>query len=374
MSDYNEILAGGKPCVSYSDYPMTLVLRALTNNLRYRSKVQMPNREEIVRGVTQAISEATPMAIHRRDVTSFYESVPLTGLKSELLDSALLSPRARNVLKEFFNIHCGGAEVGLPRGLPVSAVLAELVMRRYDEQIRAHPGIYRYYRFSDDILIFAHDLRLDVDKMLTSILPTQFKLNPAKLSSIVLSGIDAKTHPYKSFEYLGYDFHLSNVAVEKGAQRAYSICIAESKIKKLKSRVILSAKRLKADGDANLFMDRIFFLTGNYRVARSRINIRAPKRRVKSGIYFNYRHSVESDDHPLLPRNSVRLKEMDGFLYSLLWGKKSEFHQVMNQKLSVVNRRNLRKAGFYKGFERALMRRFRPARIREIKAAWAYVR
>lgn len=334
----------------------------------------MPNRDEIVRGVCQAISEATPMAIHRRDVTSFYESVPLIGLKQELLNSALLSPRARSVLKEFFDIHCLNGTVGVPRGLPVSAVLAELMMRACDERIRAHPGVYRYYRFSDDILIFSHDRKLDVDVMLSTILPPELKLNPDKRRSITLSGVDARSHPYKSFEYLGYDFHISNEPIEKGLERPISICIARSKIKKIKSRVILSAKKLKADGDASLFIDRIHFLTGNYRVARSRINVRTPKRRVRSGIYFNYRHCVENPSHPHLPSNAVALKELDGFLYSLLWSPRSEFYQVIDRRLSVVGKRSLRRSGFFKGFDHGLMRHFRPDRIRQIKAAWAYVR
>lgn len=373
MLDYNEIMTGGKACVSYSDYSMTLVLRALANNLRYRGKVNMPNRDQIVRGVRQAISEATPMAIHRRDITSFYESVPLVELKQELLDSALLSPQARSVLKTFFDIHCFNSSVGVPRGLPVSAVLAELVMRTCDEQIRSHPGVYRYYRFSDDILIFSYDHKLDIDAVLNSILPVELKLNSRKHRSIVLSGADVHTYPYKSFEYLGYDFHLSNGPIEKGLPRPISICIAQSKIKKIKSRIILSAKKLAADRDALLFIDRIHFLTGNYRVARSRINVRTPKRRVKSGIYFNYRYCVESADR-LLPSNAVALKELDGFLYSLLWSPRSEFRRVIDQELSVVKKEKLRRSGFFKGFDHALMRHFRPDRIRQIKAAWAYVR
>lgn len=44
---------GGKPCVTYSDYQTTLVLRALASNIRYRTRVRMPNRDNIVRGVLQ---------------------------------------------------------------------------------------------------------------------------------------------------------------------------------------------------------------------------------------------------------------------------------------------------------------------------------
>jgi hypothetical protein len=374
MIDYNELIAGGKPCVSYSQYPITLVLRALANNLRYRTRVQMPDRNDIVKGVKQAIAEATPMAIHRRDIVSFYENIPLGDLKEQLLNTALLSPRARAVLAQFFAVHCGGSDVGVPRGLPVSAVLAELAMQRFDQVLRTSDGIYRYYRFADDILIFAYDTKLDVDKLLRSKLHNYLQLNEDKSRSIRLNGADASRHPYKSFEYLGYDFHLWNGTVEKQSMRPVSVCIASSKVRKLKTRVALAGKKFLAEADKALFIARIGFVTGNYSVGRSRINVKAPKRTVRSGLFFNYRHCQEPPEGVDLPSNAKVLRELDDFLHGMLWGKRSAVSQSLSQQLSIGQKQVLKRMGFSQGFQYKLMYKFHPSLIRKIKAAWVYVR
>jgi len=312
--------------------------------------------------------------VHRRDIEGFYESLPLPGLRDRLLNTAMLAPRARRVVKEFFDTHCHGSDVGVPRGAAISAVLAEIVMQPYDSAIRSHPGVYRYYRFSDDILIFSHDAPLDIDAVLTGIFPKSFVLNDDKKESVEILSTDKKSKDVMSFEYLGYKFSLLNAGIDAERKRPFSVTIAESKVRKMKSRLILSLKHLKKDNDSHLLMDRIAFLTGNYKVSRSKINVKAPKRRVRAGIYFNYRHCVDGDGSVNLPRNSVVLKELDGFKHSLLFGANSEFSALIKSKLSIIQQRRLRRMAFFHGFNDSIMRRFQPMRILMINRAWAYVR
>lgn len=225
LEDFVELTVGGKAAVTYLAYPITLVLRSLARNISYRTRLRMPNRDAIVRGVIQAAEDATPMVIHRRDLASFYENVPLEPVRDLLLRTPLLSPLASNVLEGFLDTHCGGQASGVSRGLAISAVLAELAMKPFDQAIRSHDSVYRYFRFSDDILIFTHDFDFDVDKFLMNTLPAGLTLNQDKYANIPMRG-DVSAKGYKSFDYLGYAFHLSErVDKQRSSKREIAVSI-----------------------------------------------------------------------------------------------------------------------------------------------------
>lgn len=389
---YSELKIGGKSCVFYADYAPTLVLRSLASNVRYRTRIKMPSRDGIVRGVIQTAEDATPMAIFRRDLESFYENIPLEPIKSLLLNSPTLSPKAVKVLESFLEVHCHGKARGLPRGLSLSAVLAELAMQDFDHAIRSNAKVHRYFRFSDDILIFSHDLGMDVDALLSNLLPCGLAINNKKKSQIILSGDEKERRSpprganpgshsnrdrsdYRSFEYLGYDFHLSTKVDKKDCRpRSVSVCIADSKINKMKSRIVLSLKSFKKTGHTNLLVDRLRFLTSNYGVTRTGVNVRGPKKRVNSGIHFNYRLCRNGEDSSHVPQYEDSLKKLDGFIQSLLFSSRSEFSPLVAAKASGQQVSVLRSLSFLRGYQVPMMVRFRPQHIGLIKAAWTYVR
>jgi len=372
LLDYFEREARGKRYYSYKDYSLTLVLRALGANIKYRTKTKMPSRDSIVRGVIQAVSDATPFSVHRRDISSFYENVPLNSLHDQLLNSPLLSPTARHVLEEFFNTHCNGSVTGLPRGVSLSAILAEVVMQPLDRVLRSHPDIYRYFRFSDDMLILTYRHDVDVDSILTDVLPTSFSLNPKKMDSLHFKN-EKKASGFQTFDYLGYDFAISNkVDRDPPAPRAIAVSIADKKIRRFKSRLILSFKFLKKNGDAAIFMDRVRFLASNYTVSRTGINYRGRKKSVNSGVYFNYRLCRNADVSAGLPRYEDKLAELDRFVQFMAFSPNSEFSGVVASKLSYIRKADLRKISFAKGYAEPMMMRVRANRISRIKAVWAY--
>ncbi|WP_082209223.1 antiviral reverse transcriptase Drt3a [Novosphingobium sp. B-7] len=374
LATFNELIIGGKDVVSYSDYASTLVLRSLAGNVKYRARLKMPNRDSIVRGVIQSAEDATPMAIFRRDIESFYENVPLKPIRDTLLGSALLSPNAVNVLEAFLEAHCKGKDRGIPRGLSLSAVLAELAMQNFDQSVRAHPSIYRYFRFSDDILIFSYDLSFDVDEFLKQSLPAGLTMNRKKRSDIRLDN-KGSAQGYYSFDYLGYAFHISAKSEKKEAlRRSVSVTVARSKVSKIKSRIILSLKSFNKSGDVRLLLDRIKFLSSNYCVRRTGINNYGPKKRVYSGIFFNYRFCRNAPSDPLLPRYEHTLSELDGFLNGLLFGGGSEFRLPVQNKTSAIQLAHLKALSFRKGYEIPMIATFSSQRIGVIKAAWAHAK
>lgn len=375
LSTYQEIRLGSKEGVAYSDYAVTLVLRSLASNIRYRTGIRMPSRDSIIKGVLQSVRDATPMAIFRRDITSFYESLPLAPIRSGLISTSLLSPMANRVLSEFLDVHCRGNSHGLPRGVSLSAVLSEYVMQDFDQHVLLHPEVYRYFRFADDILIFSYSQSLDVDSFLNRILPDGLALSPKpeKRANVLLP--DQKgVGGFKEFDYLGYDFSLSRKVDREGStRRNVSAVIAKSKLKRIKTRVIMSLKSFMQNRNMRLLIDRLRYLCSNFAVRRSGLSVQGPKRTIKSGIYYNYRHCVNSEFDAVLPKFEDGLKRLDGFMQNLLFAPSSEFRSAIAARATAAQRQSLKSLSFLAGFQVPMMVKFNSERLAAIKSAWAYV-
>ena len=142
LSKFNSFRLGGKPCVSYDDFESHLILRLVSRYVQRRLRVALPNRDAIVRGVIETLLDATPMRVLRRDLTSFYETIPTEPLKRRLLFDTAIPGTARHYLDSYFSTHCK-TESGLPRGVGLSALLAELAMQNFDSAITRLPGVFR---------------------------------------------------------------------------------------------------------------------------------------------------------------------------------------------------------------------------------------
>src|SRR3546814_3746768 len=94
--------------------------------------------------------DQTPIHVIRRDLSSFYETIPLEPVRSRLLYDTAIPRSVRHYLHQFYEHHCGVRVAGLPRGIGLTTILVELSMQQFDDAIRAIPGVYRYFRYSDD--------------------------------------------------------------------------------------------------------------------------------------------------------------------------------------------------------------------------------
>lgn len=121
----------GKACVSYTDFADNLILRAIVRHLKARLNVNMPNRNKIVRCTIESLADATPIFIYRRDITSFYESVPFPTIRDFLSRDSATPLKMRNFISAYFALHCASRDVGIPRGVGISPILA----RAYNEGI-----------------------------------------------------------------------------------------------------------------------------------------------------------------------------------------------------------------------------------------------
>jgi hypothetical protein len=357
-----------RSCVSLKNYGACLALRSISIHLSRKFHLRLMNRDEIVLGVIRALNDAAPMYIVRRDIRSFYESVPTQPLRDRLSLDTSISKAARQLLKQFFDFYCPGS-VGIPRGLSLSATLAELSLADFDRTIQRLPGVYRYFRFSDDILLFSYKQPDEIIHRMDHALPSGMGFNSTKSDIIPITNADKKRAKEVEFEYLGYRFSVSDLA--KGDRpKNVRVSLSQRKVSKLKTRIILSFKRFHKDKNYFLLRDRLRFLSGNYRVRRFGISAVKTSTHIKSGIYYSYRQCGAYAASKISPYDGRELKELDGFYFSLINSPKSRFSWLLKSRLSPQQYDELRSISFFQGFSKRIAIRLTPPQVREIKAAW----
>lgn len=367
LTGYLRTKVRSKFCVTYTSYPTNLVLRTVAAYLARRFRVVPANRDRAVAGAIESMMDATPFCVIRRDVTSFYESIDADSLRHRLIYDTSLPRSVRHYLTLFFDAHCPRGQRGLPRGIGLTAVLAELAMEKFDEQVRALPGVYRYFRYSDDIVVFAYANVPAIEAALTAKLPDGMEFNQKKCALVDFTRKDPGVE--KAFEYLGY--RLSTIAGIGGKNpRPIDVTIAAAKIKRLKSRVVLALKAFRRDHDGDLLIDRLRLLSANYQINRHGVSTWLRGKRVRSGIYYNYRRCgryVGADFTEAVP---PALAELDNFTHMLLKSPRSEFSGVLAAHLSADQRARLATVSFRLGFASRRMVRVPYARLAVVKGAW----
>jgi reverse transcriptase-like protein len=357
-----------RSCVSLKNYNASLALRSVSVHLSRKFQLKLMNRDEIVLGVIRALNDAGPMHIIRRDISSFYETIPTQSIKERLSTDTSISKIARQFLKQFFENYCPD-DVGVPRGLSLSATLAELSLQDFDHTAQRLPGVYRYFRFSDDILLFCFKSPKEIMATMENALPPGMQFNKEKSSILPVTNLDNKNSKAVAFEYLGYRFSFLDTA--KGDKpRPVVVSISQRKITKLKSRIILSLKRYSKDKNYTLLRDRLRFLSGNYRVRRFGISAIKTSSHIKSGIYYSYRQCGTYSAQTITAHDCLELKELDGFYFSLIKSTKSRYFWTLKTQLTTQQYNELRTLSFFKGFDKRMTARFAPHRVRDIKSAW----
>jgi hypothetical protein len=278
----------GKPVFCIDAEPETFfAIKQLQRNIHRIYGVKQANRHDLVCQLRDMLGSSFPFELVRTDIQSFYESIDRKRLVEKLDRDQLLSPASKKYIKQVLDSYgtISGAATGIPRGVGISAYLAELYLRPVDKAIRAIPGLVLYCRFVDDIVaVFA---RPPAGKSLGS-----FKdLIIAIFGENALNHNPDKTHEFaladsapKKFEYLGYRFHLK--------PGAFEISPSAAKVAKYRARMNAAfteywrEKPVNPKGAFRKLVGRIKFLTGNTRLSNS-------KSRAATGIYFN--NSIATD-------------------------------------------------------------------------------
>ena len=235
-----------------------------------------------------------------------------------------------------------GKDIGLPRGIGVSAYLAELYMRETDSAIQYYPGVSYYARYVDDIfVIFCPPPNSGTFRFRRFVIE-EFQKSGLTRNREKTELIKFQNGSSQSIEYLGYKFEIGGGKVE--------LKMTDKKVKRYKKRVDLSfAAYLKASTRSekkarSLLVQRIKFLTGNTRLVNN-------KKNVVSGIFFS--NSLLTDLHDL--------KHLDDYLLSKI---SSLNHNRLESRL--------KKYSFTHGFDERKYYKFSAQDLSQIVKVWKH--
>ena len=377
--EYDTIeLDNGRKIYALTSFHTVLCIRALSKAIKTQFKLHPPNRNYVVRSLIQSLTDAPPCFIARGDISSFYESINLDTVLKEIRNSTRTHPDINHMFELLIKngIIQEGAP-GVPRGIGLSTVLAELSLRSFDKQVSNLPDVYRYYRYADDFIVFATSKHSISKSKISDLLPDGMSLNTEKSNDnikLTFSTPAKETHPDPTvFEYLGYRFTAEN-CIETRAARTVTVTLSNNKIKKRKTRAILALRDFQRTRDVGLLINRIRYLTSNFDIKKHGQTHGRKYKKVRTGIFYNYpacgiyRKGQRSDTCTEIRE----LKSLDGFLQNLFWSKNSEWSDVVKASLSDAQKRNLRQLSFNKGFSQKRLVRFTRKQVSEIGKAWKH--
>lgn len=340
----------GKPAyVNEGGAEEYFALKQVQYNLKKLYKIKQSNRYSTVCQLREALKNKIPKCVIKTDISSFYESVPRASLIEKLNNDNLLAPTSkkliRRVLDEYGQI--SGQSMGLPRGIGISAYLAEVYMRQFDIKIRELDSVHYYARYVDDIIIVCTP---ESTSNLKTFQETTVNAIRSIASGLYLTVNEQKTIAYEingseevEIEYLGYNFKFGKGNVK--------LTLSESKLEKIRKRIQLSIESYENNAQRNekvarkIFMKRIKYLTGNTRLVNH-------KKNVAVGIYFT--NSLISD--------AGCLSSLDEFLAKIL---QDRLPKALSEKANQYC--------FRRGFEEKRFHKFSADELKDIVKVWKNV-
>jgi hypothetical protein len=353
----------GKTIFTIDDEPETyFAMKQLQYNFQKLYGVKQANRFEIVNQIKCLLNDKFPKYIIRTDIKGFYENLPNKIIKEHLNADNLLSPKSKKFIKQIlrdFEVISGATRgQGIPRGIGISAYLAEYYMRKIDKKINSLQNLSYYARYVDDIFIiftptYSYSTLNYFDNIKKIINPLE--LNKNKTNEIYLKvdennirvNGNLRPSPY-NLNYLGYSYELNNNVRRKDIPEI-NIYLTSNKIKRYKDKIKISFGIYIRSKDKNKayrhLKNRLKFLTGNTRLINNKSNILV-------GIYFSN----------MLLNKPEALKELDKYLrwYIQRYVKKSQ-HKIKLMKFS-----------FFEGFTKKEKRfyNFNQTQFKQIVKAW----
>lgn len=343
------------------DLPSELINRKAAQNIRVISNAKQANRLEIVRRLALLLGEGMPFTVARFDIQRFYESIDHGYLKEIFRLRFRTAPGTRLVLRNFVDQCEEQCISGLPRGLAISAALSELYLQEFDDRMRGDFNAFIYARYVDDIILVMQptDRLNPFRKAVVRILPRGLNLNAKKTKLMTFGRVPTSSPELEhQFDYLGFSFDVYGTKKGKLYTRKVIIDIADSKIKKNKTRIVKSLIQYLKDGNFEDLQDRFKLITCNYCF----YDYRNDRRRF-AGLYHAY---------ALIITPSAALSELDLFLPKVLLSKTGKVSGPLAQRLSKSQRRKLLGFSFTRGFEKGIHFYFSPDRLNHLIKCWKY--
>lgn len=352
----------GKEIYQVTDMAQLLVLRHVSKNIRRITGAKQDNRQFIIECVRTMLREGSSYRVYKFDIKSFYESANIDMILERLKNDEGFSGQSAVALSTFFTIAKAAGVSGLPRGLGLSATLAEYLLRPFDERMADMPHVWFYARFVDDIFIVTsgRENHGEFVRLAKASLPDGLMFNQKSEVFDFEKYAKHQTGCAHTIDFLGYRFHVSRPlrSGDKGVvMRTVTLDIAPAKVRKLKTRIAKSLLRFSVDGNYVDLLSRFRLITGNFNFVDRATGIR----RV-SGIYFNYPH-VDLASSEAIP-------DLDKFLRNMVMAPHPR--NKLRPKLATAQRRELVRLTFRDGHEKKRFYAFGPARLVELGSVWRH--
>lgn len=337
-----------KVYVSDGNAATYFALKQIQHNVQRLYKVKQANRHEIVCQLRELLGDNFPKYIVRTDISSFYESIPRKNLLKKLRDDPLLTLASKKIIRRILFEYSAitGTDVGLPRGIGISAYLAELYMRDIDKAIRNYPGVLYYARYVDDMLIVFCPPPNTGTIHFRRVIATEFKALGLKRNRRKTQIISITPGISATVQYLGYKYLIGSSSVK--------LRMTDGKIDRYKKRIDAtfasydknSKMPKKVESKARAVLEkRVRFLTGNTRLVNN-------KKNVVSGVFFSSALLTDLSDMDVL----------DNYLATKIAG-------IANARL----KSRLLKQSFKNGFETRKYYKFSARDLSEIVKVWKHV-
>jgi hypothetical protein len=300
-------------------------------------------RQSIIANVTRVLDSNLPKLVIRTDFERFYENIDHKMLNS-LLTHDFLSPTFRGLVEALLHeTHAIlGSKRGLPTGVGLSAKLAEYFLADFDRQMSSIPRTLYYGRYVDDVVLILGEVNhgeLDVATELRRITETARKKGLSLSSTKTAVSRTSPQWILAPFELLGYKL--------SSGPRA-TVSLTDSRRAELKRRIdgVFSSWANcdpKNHGNRRLLIDRLRYLTGNFRLANN-------KRNAFIGIYFSNPHLRDAD----------LFHDLDDYLETAR--KAAMLDSGLEAQVEGIT--------FTNGFEKRRLHRFTSRQLRRVRRAW----
>lgn len=366
-NDFILNIKGGMNLLKTVHFYDELVLRKASGNLKKLTSVKQNNRNIIVNNLITFLKEGVEYRLYKLDIKSFYESISTEYISEKINQDIYLSNATKKCIGTFLKISSDIGISGIARGIQLSATLAELSLRNFDRLHIRNQSIFFYSRFVDDIIFItssSENKTTFLKEIKLHLSPLGLRLNQHKQYIQKVDRINKNLlGTLCDFNYLGYTFKVNNQPIPgqsiKSTYRNINIDIAPKKVKRIKTRIVLSLLSYIDSPDNSLLRDRLKILTSNYSIIDRTTGLKR-----KAGIYYNYNHVNQF--------SSGALEELDTFLRRSLLSNKGKIYSIVNPIIPMNIRKKLLKLTFSNGFKNKVFFDFNQYRMSEIMRCWKY--
>lgn len=222
-----------------------LMSKLLCKELATTFKVKTGDRHQIMSTIKGLLNpEKRHIYVVRTDVQNFFENID----QSILLDIVKSNPHIsrkcigciESVLNQFEHLKSGktsNGNFGVPRGIGISSILAEVYLRQLDLYIKRKPNVLFYSRYVDDVFIILTHLEhgQTLNRFLNEISASKhlngLSLHPLHSGKTEIIEYPSSSIPSVEVTYLGYKILFDS------NNKKISFILSDKRIDKLKGRI-----------------------------------------------------------------------------------------------------------------------------------------